>query len=129
MQAGAAARSFTEETVAFLKARVDGKPRVMVVLGSGLGDLGDQIEHAVRIPFAEIPGFAASAVEGHKGLFVAGQLEGVDVVAFVLAITALGIGFGGLAFGGTAYREVRALREELERLRSEPGGLRPGAGS
>ena len=81
MHASAAARSFTDETVAFLKARVDSKPRVMVVLGSGLGDLGDQIEHAVRIPFAEIPGFAASAVEGHKGLFVAGRLEGVEVVA------------------------------------------------
>ncbi len=53
----------------------------MIVLGSGLGALGDQIEDAVRIPFAEIPGFAASAVEGHKGMFVAGKLEGVDVVA------------------------------------------------
>ena len=81
MQAGAAARSFTDEAVAFLKARVGNQPRVMVVLGSGLGDLGDQIEHAVRLPFAEIPGFAASAVEGHKGLFVAGRLEGVHVVA------------------------------------------------
>ena len=53
----------------------------MIVLGSGLGALGDQIEDAVRIPFAEIPGFAASAVEGHKGMFVAGKLEGVEVVA------------------------------------------------
>ena len=53
----------------------------MLVLGSGLGGLGDEIEDAVRIPFGEIPGFAASAVEGHKGMFVAGQLEGVDVVA------------------------------------------------
>ncbi len=53
----------------------------MIVLGSGLGALGDHVEDAVRIPFAEIPGFAASAVEGHKGMFVAGKLEGVDVVA------------------------------------------------
>jgi purine-nucleoside phosphorylase len=53
----------------------------MFVLGSGLGALGDEIEDAVRIPFGEIPGFVASAVEGHKGMFVAGKLEGVDVVA------------------------------------------------
>ena len=68
-------------TVDFLRQRIRSQPRVMIVLGSGLGALGDQIEAAVRIPFGEIPGFAASAVEGHKGLFVAGRLEGVDVVA------------------------------------------------
>ena len=69
------------DTSAFLRAAVRGKPEVMIVLGSGLGALGDQIEDAVRIPFSDIPGFVASAVEGHKGLFVAGKLEGVDVVA------------------------------------------------
>lgn len=53
----------------------------MLVLGSGLGALGDEIEDAVRIPFAEIPGFAPSHVEGHKGMLVAGRLEGVAVVA------------------------------------------------
>lgn len=53
----------------------------MIVLGSGLGRLGDEIEKAVRIPFGEIPGFASSAVAGHQGMFVAGRLEGVDVVA------------------------------------------------
>ena len=69
------------ETTAFLRSKVEATPSVMIVLGSGLGALGDQIEDAVRIPFADIPGFAASAVEGHKGLFVAGRLEGVDIVA------------------------------------------------
>ena len=68
-------------TTDFLREHVTTRPRVMIVLGSGLGALGDEIEDAVRIPFAEIPGFAAAAVEGHKGMFVAGRLEGVDVVA------------------------------------------------
>lgn len=76
-QAAAGAR----ETIEFLRARVTAKPRVMIVLGSGLGKLGEEIEAAVRIPFAEIPGFAASEVVGHKGMFVAGRLGGVDVVA------------------------------------------------
>lgn len=70
-----------ERTAEFLRARADVQPRVMMVLGSGLGKLGDEIEDAVRIPFGDIPGFAASAVEGHKGMFVAGKLAGVDVVA------------------------------------------------
>ena len=75
------AGSQVEDAVAFLRARIDIEPHVMIVLGSGLGALGDDIEDAVRIPFAEIPGFAASAVEGHKGMFVAGSLAGADVVA------------------------------------------------
>lgn len=70
-----------EETIAYLRSRIASRPRVMIVLGSGLGGLGDDIADAVRIPFGEIPGFAASAVEGHKGMFVAGTLEGVAVVA------------------------------------------------
>ena len=69
------------ETVQFLRARVTNQPRVMIVLGSGLGALGEEVADAVRIPFAEIPGFAAAAVAGHEGMFVAGQLDGVDVVA------------------------------------------------
>jgi purine-nucleoside phosphorylase len=79
--AGVDAGADIEATVQFLQSRVARKPRVMIVLGSGLGALGDQIDDAVRIPFGEIPGFHASAVEGHKGMFVAGQLDGVDVVA------------------------------------------------
>lgn len=70
-----------KETVDFLKARIKATPRVMLVLGSGLGDLAEQIEDAVRIPFENIPGFHASSVEGHKGFFVAGRLAGVDCVA------------------------------------------------
>jgi purine-nucleoside phosphorylase len=69
------------ETTEYLRGVVPFKPRVMLVLGSGLGKLGDEIEKAVRVPFAEIPGFPAAEVQGHKGMFVAGKLEGVDVVA------------------------------------------------
>jgi purine-nucleoside phosphorylase len=69
------------DTVAFLRSRVTSQPRVMIVLGSGLGTLGDQIENAIRIPFGKIPGFHTAAVEGHKGMLVAGELEGVPVVA------------------------------------------------
>src|SRR5688572_20692003 len=64
-----------------LRERIDLKPRIMLVLGSGLGALADEIENAVRIPFDEVPGFHASTVEGHKGMLVAGTLEGVPVIA------------------------------------------------
>jgi purine-nucleoside phosphorylase len=77
----AAGPSALDQAIAHLRGRVTRKPRVMIVLGSGLGALGDQIEDAVRIPFGESPGCASSAGEGHKGMFVAGRLDGLDVVA------------------------------------------------
>ena len=69
------------ETFTFLRARIATPPSVMLVLGSGLGDLADELDDAIRLPFAEIPGFHASNVEGHRGMLVAGRLEGVDCVA------------------------------------------------
>ena len=70
-----------DATVAYLRERVPRQPAVMLVLGSGLGALADEIEGAVRIPFAEIPGFAPVTVVGHSGTLVAGTLEGVQCVA------------------------------------------------
>jgi len=57
------------------------KPTVAIVLGSGLGFLGDQLEDAVHVPYARIPGFPEPGVVGHKGELVAGTLEGVSVLA------------------------------------------------
>jgi purine-nucleoside phosphorylase len=57
------------------------QPTVAIVLGSGLGFLGDQIEQAVRVPYAKIPGFPQPGVVGHKGELIAGMLEGVSVLA------------------------------------------------
>lgn len=56
-------------------------PRVALVLGSGLGVLADRVADAVRVPYADIPGFPAPGVAGHAGELVAGTLGGVPVVA------------------------------------------------
>ncbi len=56
------------------------QPRVVIVLGSGLGFLADEVRQAVRIPFGGIPGFPEAGVVGHKGELVAGTLEGVPVI-------------------------------------------------
>jgi purine-nucleoside phosphorylase len=56
------------------------RPRVAIVLGSGLGFLADQVQDAVRIPYADIPGFPQPGVAGHKGELVAGTLDGVAVL-------------------------------------------------
>jgi purine-nucleoside phosphorylase len=57
------------------------KPGLAIVLGSGLGGLADRIEHPVRIPYAEIPGFHVPRVEGHQGELVCGSLAGQVVLA------------------------------------------------
>lgn len=74
-------RETAEKIAAQIKSRLDGhKPETAIILGSGLGALGDQIENPVIIPYAEIDGFPHSTVSGHKGRLVVGRLEGKDIL-------------------------------------------------
>ncbi|MCL1631875.1 purine-nucleoside phosphorylase [Sporolactobacillus sp. CPB3-1] len=57
------------------------KPEIGLILGSGLGDLADEIEGGDRIPYQSLPHFPEPTVKGHKGQFVIGKLEGKTVVA------------------------------------------------
>jgi purine-nucleoside phosphorylase len=65
----------------FLKARLDRSPRVGIVLGSGLGALGSEIEGAVEVPYGEIPHFPVSGVPGHRGTLIGGHLCAQPVAA------------------------------------------------
>ena len=70
-----------EAATAAVRARLgSAAPRVAIVLGSGLGDLAAAVSTPTRIPYADIPGFPAPGVAGHKGELVAGTLEGVPVL-------------------------------------------------
>jgi purine-nucleoside phosphorylase len=71
----------TAEIAEFLRRRLDRRPAAILVLGSGLGGVAEEIEGGVRIPYSEVPGFPRSTVEGHAGALVAGRWAGVDVVA------------------------------------------------
>ena len=64
-----------------LRARLgDLFPSVAVTLGSGLSGLADTVEGAVRVPYADLPGFPQSGVSGHAGAVVAGRLDGTPVI-------------------------------------------------
>lgn len=63
-----------------LLERAASRPRIGVVLGSGLGQLIEAVEDAVTIGFGELPGFPEPGVAGHAGRFVLGRLAGVDVL-------------------------------------------------
>ena len=52
------------------------KPDTAIILGSGLGPMASEVENAIRVPYADLPGFPQSNVSGHAGEVVAGTLEG-----------------------------------------------------
>lgn len=69
-----------EESAAYLRSRVGSfLPKAAMVLGSGLGFLGDQVENPVVVDYRDIPHFKASTAPGHKGRLVFGVLEGQNV--------------------------------------------------
>jgi len=65
----------------FTLARTKLRPRIGVVLGSGLGAFADELSTATRIDYRDIPGFPPSTVEGHAGRMVIGRCGTVPIVA------------------------------------------------
>ena len=73
------------EAAVYLRSRLGAPattliPRLGIVLGSGLGAVADAVAEPVVIPYADIPYFPQSTVEGHSGRIVAGDLGGVPVI-------------------------------------------------
>jgi purine-nucleoside phosphorylase len=69
------------ETTDFLQTRTKMRPRVGVILGSGLGALAEDIDKEATISYEEIPHFPVSTVEGHAGRLIFGKLGGKRVLA------------------------------------------------
>ena len=59
-----------------LRERIPEPPEILLVLGSGLGEMVEVVRDAVTVGFSEIPGFPEAGVAGHQGRFVAGRVEG-----------------------------------------------------
>gem|GEM_PF-51590 len=55
------------------------RPRIGIILGSGLGEFAGRVGEGVAVPYEEIPHFPQSTVQGHSGRLVVGTLQGVDV--------------------------------------------------
>ncbi len=63
-----------------VKAKVEFRPKVALILGSGLGDFAETIEIVSTLDYNDIEGFPVSTVSGHKGRFVFGYVGEVPVV-------------------------------------------------
>lgn len=70
-----------EDAVRAVRARTTLAPDVAIILGTGLGGLGDEMTVDARIPYREIPGFPLSTVESHAGELLVGTLAGRRVMA------------------------------------------------
>jgi purine-nucleoside phosphorylase len=70
-----------EQAVSYIKSRQTSSPRIGIVLGSGLGNFKRQIRVDLEIPYAQIPHFPVSTVEGHSGTLLFGTIANVPVVA------------------------------------------------
>jgi purine-nucleoside phosphorylase len=74
-------RQAVEAAVAAIRSVTDERPEVAVILGTGLGGLGREIELRAEVPYADIPGFPEPTVVSHTGRLLFGSLAGRDVVA------------------------------------------------
>jgi purine-nucleoside phosphorylase len=69
-----------DNIVEVLRARSTLRPRLGMILGSGLGTLAEAVGQATVIPYSELPFWPVSTVEGHQGRLVIGNLEGQDIL-------------------------------------------------
>jgi purine-nucleoside phosphorylase len=73
--------SRAESAAQFLLSQTPLRPRIGLVLGSGLGAFADELSDATRIPYAQIPSFPRSTAIGHAGNMVIGKADGIPVAA------------------------------------------------
>jgi purine-nucleoside phosphorylase len=69
-----------EAAAKFIQKKTKLRPKIALILGSGLGGFADEFANAVRIPYTKIPHFPRSTAIGHAGQLVLGKVEGVEVV-------------------------------------------------
>ena len=95
-----------QQSAAALADRLgDFRPEVLLILGSGLGSLGDQVEQPLVVPYAQVPHMKRSTAPDHKGQFVFGRLSGRNVAVMQGRLHT----YEGWSFADVSY-PVRVLR-------------------
>lgn len=74
-------RAQIDESAAYVRSRWDNRPRCGIILGSGLGSVGEAIELDTAIDYGDVPNFLKSTAVGHRGRLLCGKLDGVPVIA------------------------------------------------
>ncbi|HEV7254384.1 MAG TPA: purine-nucleoside phosphorylase [Mesorhizobium sp.] len=115
------------EAASRIRERLNGlAPKLAIVLGSGLSGLADAVDDAVRIAYADLPGFPVSGVSGHRSEIVAGRLQGRPVL--MLAGRAHYYEHGNAGAMRPALEALAALGVQKLLLSNAAGSLRPEMG-
>ena len=69
------------DMASMVKDRTAYRPKIAIILGSGLGEFAELLQDSDAIPGGDLPGYPVSTVPGHKGRLVFGKLDGVEVAA------------------------------------------------
>ena len=69
-----------QKTKSFIDKKIKAKPKIAIILGSGLSNIQNKITNAISIPYGKSPYFKQSTVEGHNGQMVFGKLNSTDVM-------------------------------------------------
>jgi len=112
----------SSESAAFIRTQTTTTPEVALILGSGLGHYADRIQ-GDRIPYAAIPGFHSSTVQGHSGTLVIGTLNGQSVVAMQGRVHA----YEGLSMDAVTFpvRVMWQLGARTLLVTNAAGGMNP----
>ena len=95
-----------QESAEALRARLGGfRPSILLILGSGLGALGDEVANPIAVPYQDVPHMKCSTAPDHKGRFVFGQLAGRNVAVMQGRLHT----YEGWSFADVSY-PVRVLR-------------------
>ena len=102
------------------------RPRLAIILGTGLGAVADAIADPVILPYAALPGFPVSAVAGHENRLVLGRLAGLPVACLQgRAHVYEGAGFAAMA---VPIRALHGAGVETLLVTNAAGSLRPAVG-
>src|SRR5262249_25924850 len=112
-----------DEAVATIRRQYAERPRVGIILGTGIGQLADEVEAQAAIDYESIPHFLRSTATGHRGRLVCGRLAGVSVVAMEGRFHA----YEGYSMQQITLpvRVMRALGAELLIVTNACGGMNP----
>lgn len=112
-----------QEATNAIKAKWQGKPRIGIILGTGLGGLAEDIRQEAVIPYPQIPHFPTSTVVSHTGQLLCGHLGGQDVLAMEGRFHAYeGYSLKQITF---PVRVMRAMGCEILIVSNACGGMNP----
>jgi purine-nucleoside phosphorylase len=78
-----------DESCAYIRPFLKDTPRIGIILGSGLSSLSNVVDSSIGIPYADIPHFSQSTVEGHPGNLLCGTIANVFIITKVMLCTKL----------------------------------------